>query len=77
MRPRRTAHLAQHVRCISAAMATACLLQACQTYEPHPLDLPAYHDAFDARTVSFQPIEAFIERLHDRHDHRATGIRCV
>jgi len=65
MRPHWTAQLAQHVRCISAAMAAACLLQACQTYEPRPLDLPAYRDAFDARTVSFQPIEAFIERLQD------------
>jgi len=65
MHPPRIAQFAHTVRRVAAVSAAACLLQACQTYEPRPLDMPGYRDAFDSRTVSFKPIEDFIDRLHD------------
>lgn len=64
----RSSHFTRVSNRLASVLVAACLLQGCQTYEPTPLDLPAYRASFDARLLETEPINAFLTRLQARGD---------
>ena len=64
-------------------MLAALLLAGCQSYEPSPLDMNAFHASIDARLIDTEPVIDFARRIDEAGDdvplvfNPADGISCA